>query len=103
MKIVILGKTWRTKLVTPRTYIKNHTDDSDAITILTDRAIHFRTDCFNIEVIRHELLHAFMEETMMNRASLSPFQVEEIAAEIVGRYAEEIVSLAKDIHNHFSS
>jgi len=101
MKIKVLGKTWKIKKVTPKTYIKNHGADSDAITDLTKRIIYFRNDEFNIEVIRHELFHSFLEESMISRASLSAEQVEEMSAEIVGRYGEEIVFLAKDIYNHF--
>lgn len=99
MKVVILGKSWRVKVVSPKTYMKNHGDDSDAITDLNKRVIDFRNDEFNIEVIRHEIFHAFLEESMVSRASLTPEQVEEIAAEIVGRYAEEICNLGNEILN----
>lgn len=86
-------------MVSPKTYVKNHGDDSDAITDLTKRAIHFRNDEFNIEVIRHEIFHAFLEESMVSRASLTAEQVEEMAAEIVGRYAEEICNIGNEVLN----
>jgi hypothetical protein len=71
MKIMIKGKEWEVTFLFPKVYAKKHGIDSDAITMSSIRTIFFKTDAFNPIVIRHELLHAFVNETCINSSDLT--------------------------------
>lgn len=61
MKYKIICHDWNINLLSPEAYINKHDDSSRAITTTTKREIDFRTDEFTIDLIRHELYHAYID------------------------------------------
>jgi len=97
MKIMIKGKEWEVVFLYPKVYIKKYGSDSDAITVSSIRSIFFKTDAFNPVVIRHELLHAFVNETCVNSSELTRDQMEELCCSLLGDHYYDIGQLTDQI------
>lgn len=81
--VSIKGQDWNIKFLSRKRYNKKIGEGSDAITLLVKKTIVFNSEAINPGIIRHELLHALMEETHMESAELNPLQIEEVCASIL--------------------
>ena len=83
IKISIKGKEWTIRYLTAAQYKKKIGTDSGAITLLDKKMIVFNKANVEPGYIRHELLHALVEESSVESAMLSPAQIEEVMCSIV--------------------
>lgn len=97
LKIAIKGKGWIVRFLTNAMYHKKIGVDSGAITILDKKIIVFNKGNINPGFIRHELLHAFMEESSVESAMLTPIQIEEVCASIIQHHWHDINILTDQI------
>lgn len=86
---------WSIVVLPSKTYLKDHGDDSHAITEFTENCIYVDVESLNLINIIHELGHAYFASCMTSSADLSALAVEEIFCEILGNHATEIVALGK--------
>lgn len=97
----IKGKEWKARCYAPRTYTKMHGSDSAAITVMSDRELHFNTKYLSLDYIQHELWHAFTYESNTNSSYLSNDQMEELSATIFSNHGLEIIALSIEIQQQF--
>ena len=100
--LTIKDKTWVFKLLNSSSYLKKHGDDSDAITMPTEKEVHFDKASLTIGVILHELMHVYVDESNTESARLTPDQVEELACTIVQEHYIDIIKYAHTIMDKFT-
>lgn len=90
----IKGRTWTFILMADKKFDKLHNPDSESInvamTVPSIYEIHFRKSNWDLITIRHEIFHVLYSMGLSGSAELTPAQVEEMAAEIVGHHGPEI-------------
>lgn len=99
LKILIKGVEWTVYVQPNLSYIRQHGNDSGAITYINDKDIFFNSDHVNTGYIRHELTHAFVASSGINSSSLDQDQFEELFCEIVEEHYHDIGSLTDKIIN----
>ena len=82
-KLNIKGGEWNIRLLPNASYIRKNGSDSDAVVYLNTKTIYFNVNKINLGIIRHELLHAIIEESHTESSSMSADQVEEMCASIL--------------------
>lgn len=102
----IKGKNWSFILLHDRSFDKLHNSnpdegDASAITLSSTHEVHFRKSDLEPSVVAHELLHVLVNASLVGSADLSPAQVEELCAEIVGEHYAEIASWTNQILSRF--
>lgn len=97
----IRGSDWTFNVMTKRAYEKKHGDDSAAITTTNARYVDIQSDHLAPAILRHELLHIYVNMSSTSSSDLKPDQVEEMCAEIIGTHGLEICMIADDIVNYF--
>ena len=99
--IQIKGSNWLVKKLSSRKFTKLHGDYA-AMTLPTDKEIHFNDKSVLPLHIRHELLHAFISECNADNVKMDIDDMEELCCTIIGEHAIEIVKLADFIQTQFS-
>lgn len=101
----IKGRDWKFALLPDRRYDKLYNsaegDHSAAITLPTVYEVHFRKSDWDIVTIRHELLHVLYNMSLVSSTSLTPDDVQELCAEIVGHHCSEIILWSDRIAERF--
>lgn len=95
--IKIKGEEWKVRLLTTNKFIKEHGEATGAITIPSEKRIDFRKDEICPSHCRHEIFHAFVEESNTASTDLSTDQMEELGASIMGVNGIEIIQLADKV------
>lgn len=96
--IQIKGANWLIKQLTPRKFKKLHKHEEwAAVTIPASKEIHINGNSYLPEQIRHELLHAYIEETNTNDVDMSAYDMEELCCNIFGIHGIDIINLADKI------
>lgn len=101
MKIKVGDKNFKLSLVTRDKFNELVEDghDAEAITDVNDSTIIFANDSRDFPLlVRHEIFHAYFSLNLVSSSSLTMDQTEELCAEIVGKYGEEIVNTSKKVH-----
>lgn len=93
----IKGKNWKFIFLTTKTYEKKHGDDSDGIADVTTRTVTFDKEVVTTGIVRHELMHVWVESSNTGSSDLKPDQVEEMCAVIFQEHGLEMCMLADQI------
>jgi hypothetical protein len=92
----IKGRDWAFILMADKRFDKlhNNLDNQEglnvAMTVGAIYEVHFRKSNWDLITIRHEIFHVLYNMSLSGSAELTPSQVEEISAEIVGHHSLEI-------------
>lgn len=97
----VKGIKWDFHLCVPRTYVRDHGKDSDAVTYPHDKEVYFNSAQLTPGVVRHEIMHVYVASSGTNSASLSADQMEELAAEIFETHGPEMNLLVDNVLDHF--
>jgi predicted metallopeptidase len=97
MKIFILGQPWKVKVINGELFNKTYGSELAGVTDLTAREIVIHASDFNVEVIVHELVHAYYAGMCVGSASLRAHQVEECFCDLFAKYHKEILYNAHEI------
>lgn len=98
IKFKILGRTWKLKLLTKKAFEKRNGADCFAVT-WSNRVIELSSKGQDIETIRHELVHAYQKEMCLGSTNeVTPADMEEWIAELIGRRGPELLRLADVLH-----
>lgn len=92
---------WTFYIQTQRQYIKDHGDDSDAITYPHDRECYFNKTRFLPGCIRHELIHIYAASAGVNSANQDADQREETIAELYECHGPEMQMIEDEILDFF--
>jgi hypothetical protein len=102
--INIKGRDWTFGLLPDKRFDKLYNPDgiaNVAMTVYTTYTVHFRKSDWDAVAIKHELLHVLFNMSLTGSADLTPGDVEEICAEIVGHHTEEIILWTSRITERF--
>lgn len=100
MKLKIAGDFWEIRLLSPEVFIKEHGPhfkEAAAVTNVLTRTVDYRTDELTEVNVRHETFHMYFSTQLIFDADLSPDQVEETAACLMGKYGEEYIKNSRKI------
>lgn len=98
-KIKIWGESWSYEKLSPAKYDQVYGNDSQAITDIINKTIHFRSTSIDMATIIHELLHAYKSYLCLDSTNeISGDDWEEIYAELFAKYGTKILDNAKVLH-----
>ena len=95
----IYGEAWKFHITSHRTYARKFGSDSEAICLLDEKEVWFNKTEFDPQVIAHELMHIFFQQSNHKSAELDSHQTEELAAEIVARSFDVIPHMVMTIYS----
>lgn len=101
-KTRVLGNNWLVYYCQPKYYRKLWGTDSIGMTDTELRIIYLINKRVTFEVVAHELWHAYCEEVCVTPASLTAEQMEEVSADIAGKYGRHIMKQAEQIVNAYT-
>jgi hypothetical protein len=90
MKVSVIGKYWNIRVLSDKTYAKNHGSDSHGMAYVDDRKIFIRRSSLNKETIKHELVHAYFQELSFYELQLDDDQYEDFCCELLAKYGDHI-------------
>lgn len=98
IKFDILGKQWTLRVLKKKHYRQKNGDSSCAVTKGWKRTIDLGPLGFDVETIRHELVHAFLSEMGYDSVEdMTAAQMEELCAELFGKRGPDIIALADEL------
>jgi hypothetical protein len=100
LTIPIVGKPWKVKFLTDKSYCKLIGEDSRAICDCEEKVLYFNLSFLNDVTVRHEITHAFASETSFTVLQLREDQWEEWACELFGKYGPEMLAISEFILAH---
>lgn len=98
--IKIMGDIWTVTLYSPEAYKRKHSDDSAGLTIAKLRKIELDSSELDLELVIHELVHAYKSYQYVDSAELKDDQLEEVYADLFAHHGEQIISDAKKLLKH---
>ncbi len=102
-KVTINEDPWTIELLAPDIYELRHGTDSKAITDDNDRFIHFNVGYLTLNVIKHEVHHAYWSYLCLDDVeTFTPEQMSEITAVFTEKYGEKELNKAKEIYKRFT-
>lgn len=90
-EIKVLGKRWVVYYCPKKYYKKKCGNDSVGLADIETKEIFLLIKTLSSEVVAHELTHAYLSELCLGRTDLDPHQLEEVFAEMVGKYGKVLV------------
>lgn len=94
----IFGFKWKYHLVKPVPFAKAFGEDTAAITFPYPTAhIFFCHGSVDLGLVRHELVHAYLSHLPVGSANLTEPQSEEVTAEFVQYYWDNLDKVAREI------
>lgn len=97
LKISIKGIDWTIFGQSNASYVREHGNDSAAITYPAHREIYFNFSYVTPGYVKHELMHAYVSSSGTNSSKLAADQVEELCAEIIEEHYYEIGDISNKI------
>ncbi len=104
-RIKIMGATWVYNLYSRDGFLKLHPDcANDAALILPKtRQIHFCQGEATLEIVRHEVRHAFIAELCLDSTDLTIDQFEEIQCTLDERRWDDLNNTSQEIFKKIKS
>lgn len=100
IKIVVGHDEWTCHLWRSRAYIKKHGDDSMAMTTPGSLLIDFRDDELSVDVVAHELTHAYFKYLHLDSTTnLQVEDFEEIVASWLGTNFMRFAKQANELYD----
>lgn len=91
----IKGLTWKLSVQRDEEYIKHHGGDSEGITVGSQRHIYIKESALYLEVVLHELGHAYFQSCLTYTANLNEEDIEEVFCEIIANHGSQMVTDAR--------
>lgn len=82
-KLNIKGQEWKIRILSGSAYTRKYGVESKAFANLDTKTIVYNKNDMTPGIIRHELLHALLDEAHIESALLTSVQVEEMCASII--------------------
>jgi hypothetical protein len=100
LKVIIGNDEWTCRLWRTKPYIKLYGDDSGAITSPNEFLIDFRDDELSLEVVAHELTHAYFKYLHLDSViGLDVDNLEEIVASWLGKNHLRFTEMAQTLYS----
>ena len=98
MKLKIADNYWKVKLLTRKEF-DNKFENGCALTDIENKTIYFVRDNINKNTVFHETFHVFFSLALVASSELTMDQTEEVAAEVMGKYAEDYIRISRKMFN----
>jgi hypothetical protein len=99
----ILGKQWNIYVLKQAVYNEHIGEDSVGITVSTDKSIFFCDNFLTLELVVHELMHAFIDELCIHASQLSGDQFEEIACELMAKHGKSVLDTSERVYKRMKA
>lgn len=99
LSVKIKDVEWTVYSQSNSAYIRQHGNDSGAITYTQDREVYFNKNSFLTDYVRHELMHMYVSSANVVSSSLTADQMEELICELYGEHGPEMDKLVDKIVN----
>lgn len=97
IQFLVLGKSWTLRLLARKKYVRKNGTNA-AVTAGWKRIIDLGPRGYDLETIRHELVHAYLTEMGYDCVdNLTAAQMEELCCELFARRGQEILDLADEL------
>lgn len=90
LKYTIKGIDWEFFFQSNASYVRQHGNDSGAISYHEDGEVYFNSAYLSPGKVRHEIMHVYVASSGTNSASLTKDQMEELCAEIYESHGPEM-------------
>lgn len=100
MKLKVVDNNWKIRLLSPEMFIKEHGkshSDSDAITDTEKFIVDFKIGSLTEVNVRHEVFHMYFDSLLVASANLTPLQIEEMTASLMGKYGEDYIKSSRKV------
>ena len=98
IEVSIKGRPWKVRFLSNSQYNKkDYGEDSCALTSCSTREIIFNISKITMGTIRHELLHAFVNECNIESSGLDAIQKEELCCSIIDEHGTDITHTTENI------
>ncbi len=101
LPVRIVGKVWKVKRLSKRTFRKKFGTDCVAIMDMDKRKIWLYLA--DRETVAHELVHAYLAELCVGRADIDAAALEEVFCEFFAKFGQEALLLASQISQYYES
>lgn len=104
LDFTILGKPWKIRVLTARSYVKTHGKGSLACTETLKREIDLHPDGMDRETVVHEIGHAYIAELGTSSAVMISIEaLEEVFCEILAKFGFEILATSSEIYHKLNA
>lgn len=97
LTVKIKGVDWNIYFQSNAIYVRQHGDDSEAITYPSDREVYFNLRSFDSSYIRHEIIHMYVASCNTESGNLKQDQIEEVIASVYQHHGIEMNNLTVEI------
>ena len=100
----IKGRDWNFVLVPDKRFDRLYNQGESehvAMTLPATYEVHFRKSNWDLISVRHEILHILYSMSLVSSTDMSPDDVQELCAEIVGHHTPDIVLWSDRIAERF--
>lgn len=102
-KVNVRGFSFECRLFADIEFNRIHNEEGlEAVTIWPTKRIDFKVSTFTQEIVKHEILHAFLYTSLNETANLDAISKEENAAEVFAYFGEQMIQISKEIYKRFS-
>lgn len=98
----IKGIEWTIHLQSHSSYKRKHGSDSDAIMYPDLREIYYSKEMLIPRIVRHELMHAWVESSGIYCSNMKAGQMEELCSVIIGDHGPELFHQCDKIIEYFT-
>jgi hypothetical protein len=99
----VLGKVWVIRLMKRKKYKKKNGGDSRALVYFEKRRIDLSPRGRELEIITHELVHAFLYEMCVDPHTMTVDDLEEVYCDLMAKHGQTLLDTAKDIYSRIQA
>lgn len=99
IRTTIKGDRWKIFVFESEEFVSKFGEGMSAFTDSKRKQVFFDSEDLDLEVVRHELFHAYASYLCLDAATLSNEQLEEIYAELFAKEGTKMIQQATDLFN----
>lgn len=99
-KYPIQGDNWTITVLKTKKFQKKYGAGASGLTIFNKKAIILDKSELCLELIKHELWHAYLSNQLVKSANLKIHQFEEVTAEMFETHGERIIKQSKELFKY---
>lgn len=102
VQVQIRGINFKCRLLKDADFEILHGNQADGSTGLLSKTIDFKASRLSMELVKHEIFHAYFYTSLTETALLEPLQVEECAAELFAYFGAEMIKTSDHVFKKFN-
>lgn len=97
IKIKIKGDTWKVQVFDNEEFVEKFGEGMAAFADVERHQMFFDAEDLNLQVVRHEVFHAFTSYLHLDAVALQPEQLEEIYCEMFAKDGPKMMALSQKL------